>query len=65
MSNYPSGCLLNSTYYLTSASTYAGNTSFVGTGGSNETGHSGNGYVRITCIEVKSAIEGSVNVSGT
>ena len=50
-SNYPSGCLLNSTYYLSNASTAAGNTSMPkvdGTG--NETGHSGNGYVRITKI---------------
>lgn len=51
-SNYPSGCKLNSTHYLTSASTVAGNTSFTGTGGSSETGHSGNGYVRITVIKI-------------
>lgn len=51
-SNYPSGCKLNSTHYLTSAATYAGNTSFTSTSGSNETGHSGNGYVRITVIKI-------------
>lgn len=51
-SNYPSGCKLNSTYYLTSAATYAGNTSFTSTSGSNETGHSGNGYVRITVVKI-------------
>lgn len=51
-SNYPSGCLLNSKYYLTSASTVAGNTSFTSPTGSSETGHSGNGYVRITAIRV-------------
>lgn len=33
---------------LTSASTIAGNTSFISPTGSSETGHSGNGYVRIT-----------------
>lgn len=47
-SNYPSGCLLNSAYYLTDAQTIAGNTSFTSPTGSSETGHSGNGYVRIT-----------------
>ena len=47
-SNYPSGCLLNSSYYLTSASTIAGNSSFPSTSGGSETGHSGNGYARIT-----------------
>ena len=49
-SNYPSGCLLNSSYYLTSASTTAGNTSFTSPTGTSETGHSGNGYARITYL---------------
>lgn len=52
-SNYPSGCLLNSSYYLTDAQTIAGNTSFTSPTGSSETGHSGNGYIRITVIEAK------------
>lgn len=52
--NYPSGCLLNSSYYLTSASTTAGNTAFTSPTGANETGHTGNGYIRITVIEAKS-----------
>ena len=48
-SNYPSGCTLNSSYFLTNAQTYAGNTSFSNTAGTaNETGHSGNGFVKIT-----------------
>lgn len=51
--NYPSGCLLNSSYYLTNAQTIAGNNSFVSPTGSSETGHSGNGYCRITVIECK------------
>ena len=38
-SNYPSGCLLNSSYYLTSASTTAGQ-------------RSGNGYITITVLEL-------------
>ena len=49
-SYYPSGCLLNSSYYLTNASTIAGNSSFPAPGGGNETGHTGNGYARITKI---------------
>lgn len=53
-SNYPSGCLLNSSYYLTDAQTIAGNTAFASPTGANETGHTGNGYVRITVIEAKS-----------
>lgn len=51
--NYPSGCLLNSSYYLSDAKTIAGNNSFVSPTGSSETGHSGNGYCRITVIECK------------
>ena len=64
-SNYPSGCLLNSEYYLTDAATYAGNTSFVGTSGSNETGHSGNGYCRITVLELYTSFAMNVNIGGT
>lgn len=52
--NYPSGCLLNSSYYLSDAKTIAGNTSFTSPTGSSETGHSGNGYCRITVIKCKS-----------
>lgn len=50
-SNYPTGCLLNSSYYLSNSSTTAGNSSFISPTGSSETGHSGNGYVRITVID--------------
>ena len=54
-SNYPSGCLLDSNYYLTNASTVAGNTSFIDPeSGSSTTGRYGNGYVRITCVEIYS-----------
>ena len=56
-SNYPSGCLLNSSYYLTNASMTAGNSSFTSPTGSNETGHSGNGYVRITVIKAETRLE--------
>lgn len=53
-SNYPSGCLLNSSYYLTNAQTIAGNTAFTSPTSSSETGHTGNGYIRITVIEASS-----------
>ena len=53
-SNYPSGCLLNASYYLTDAQTIAGNTAFTSPTGTNETGHTGNGYIRITVIETSS-----------
>lgn len=51
-SNYPSGCTLNSVYYLTDTSLVNGGTSFTDYDGSTVTGHSGNGAVRITCLEV-------------
>lgn len=46
--NYPNGCLLNSTHYLTNAQTIAGDTSFTSPTGSAETGHTGSGFCRIT-----------------
>lgn len=50
-SNYPSGCLLNSAYYLSDAETIGGNQVFAEPSGVSGTGHSGNGYVRITVIK--------------
>ena len=50
--NAPSGYLLGEEHYLTNASTVAGNASFSAPGGAAETGHAGNGYARITVIEV-------------
>ena len=47
-SNYPTGCLLNSSYYLTDAQTIAGNVTFLAPDGTAETGHSGNGFARIS-----------------
>lgn len=61
--NYPTGCLLNSAYYLTEAQTIAGNASMPSTAGATETGHQGNGYVRITVIKVQS-VNIPVNVGG-
>lgn len=51
-SNHPYNSSLGSTYYLSSANTYAGNTTFIAPGGGNETGHSGNGYTRITAMSL-------------
>lgn len=51
-SNAPTGYLLGSEYQLTNASTTAGNASFTSPTGTSETGHSGNGYARITCLEL-------------
>ena len=59
-SNYPSGCQLNSSLYLTSAQTIAGNASFPATGGGNETGHGGNGYARITTTYYPTGAAGSI-----
>ena len=63
-SNYPSGCLLNSSYYLTNAQTIAGNTSFPSPNGGTETGHEGNGYARITVLAIPSSISAPVRVDG-
>lgn len=62
--NYPTGYLLNSAYYLTDAQTIAGNASMPSTSGSTETGHQGNGYVRITAIKVQS-LNIPVNIGGS
>lgn len=53
-SYYPSGCLLNSQYYLENATILAGNTAFTSPTGTSETGHTGDGYIRITVIEANS-----------
>lgn len=53
-SYYPSGCLLNSQYYLENATILAGNTAFTSPTGASETGHTGDGYIRITVIEASS-----------
>lgn len=54
-SNYPEGCLLNSNYYLSDASTVAGDSSIIDPeSGSSVTGRSGHGYVRIIVIKVSS-----------
>ena len=66
-SNAPSGYLLGSEYYLANASTIAGNASMPSPSGGTETGHTGNGYARITAIKVDSlnSLNLPVNIGGT
>lgn len=47
-SNYPAGNFVNSSLYLADAKTIAGNQKFKSPTGTDETGHTGNGYCRIT-----------------
>lgn len=51
---YPSGCLLDSSMYLDEATTIAGNKPFESPSGVQETGHSGDGYVRISVLDIES-----------
>ena len=52
-SNYPSGCLLNSSYYLSDAKTIAGNMSIPDPNDLSQTtiGRLGNGYITISKVE--------------
>ncbi|MBR5983782.1 MAG: gliding motility-associated C-terminal domain-containing protein [Bacteroidales bacterium] len=61
--NYPSGCRLNSSLYLTNAQTIAGKNSFLAVNGGNETGHEGNGYARITTVYYPIGTAGSIEIS--
>lgn len=60
-SNYPQGCFLNSSYYLSDASNLSGNESFKSPSGATETGHSDNGYCRITCYVKKKTLHCKMN----
>lgn len=62
--NYPSGCLLNSNYYLANASTKNGTVSFTSPTGSAETGHTGNGYARITILTTTGKTTYTFNANG-
>lgn len=64
-SNAPSGYLLGSDYYLTNASTKAGNTSITSPTGASETGHTGNGYIRITVVSISSGATPYIKVNGS
>lgn len=50
--DYPSGCLLDDSMLLTDAETTIGTSSFPSTSNGTETGHDGNGYVRITVLDL-------------
>ncbi len=47
---YPSGCLLNESYYLINSKVLNGNTNFLDPFGNDEKGHSGSGYAKITYL---------------
>lgn len=51
-SQHPNNSGIGSSYYLTNASTKAGNTSFTDYSGATVTGHSGNGAIRITALSI-------------
>ena len=57
--NYPSGCLLTSALYLANAKTVSGATTFEAPTGGTETGHTGDGYIRITI----SALSGEYTIN--
>lgn len=64
-SSYPSGCLLDENYYLTSDINEDGNSVFSSPEGSSETGHQGNGYIKITVIEAYQPVSGVPSLSNT
>lgn len=49
---------------LSNANTASGNTSFLSPAGSSETGHTGDGYVRITVIEVQQPTKFYLKING-
>lgn len=63
-SNYPSGCLLNSSMYLSNTTIKSGTESFTSPTGSSETGHSGDGYVRITVVEAQQPTRFYIKTNG-
>jgi len=53
VSQYPNGCLLTGNYYLSAASTIAGNAEMPNPSGGTMIGKTGHGYVRITPLILK------------
>lgn len=51
-SNYPSGCLLNSEHYLSDTMLLGYGSMWSSPDGTTESGHTGDGYIRINCISV-------------
>ena len=49
-SSVPSGYSVSTSYYLSNASTVSGDTEFESITGGTETGHTGNGYAKITWV---------------
>jgi hypothetical protein len=56
-----SQCSASSEYYLSNASTFSGNTNFVSPYGGNEIGHRGNGFARITKLNIAPKPTASIN----
>ena len=54
--SYIAGCTLNSNYYLTDTHLVDGDSNITDYDGSSVTGHSGDGAVRITCLEVNNVV---------
>lgn len=63
--NYPSGCLLTSALYLANAKTVSGATTFEAPTGGTETGHTGDGYIRITATNASSSGDYIINEKGS
>jgi hypothetical protein len=63
--NYPSGCLLDSSYYLEDGETFSGETTFLSPDGVSETGHTGNGHVRIVVIKIENLYLPYVKIKGS
>lgn len=57
--NYPSGCLLTAAHYLADTTLADGTGSIPSIDGGTETGHAGDGYVRITCLAAAPAAPGN------
>lgn len=62
-SNAPTGYLLDSSYYLTSTSLIGGNSAFTSPTGTSETGHTGDGYARITIVEISGGAETYIKIN--
>jgi hypothetical protein len=56
-----SQCSASSDYYLSNASTYSGDTNFPSPSGGNQIGHIGNGFARITALNIVPPPSASLN----
>ena len=63
--NAPTDYALDEVYYLSEAQTIAGNETQPAPGGDTQTGHSGNGYARITVIETSGIKAPEISGTGT